>query len=127
MSGRIIIIAVLASLPTLVSAQAVTKYQCTYGELERRVEILTEPGVSVPCEVHYFKDTEAPGESQVLWSASNDASYCETKTTEFVAKLEGWGWDCGGADAPAPAEEEAEDMADDTEALAPADDDAGIE
>ena len=110
MSGRIIIIAVLASLPTLVSAQAVTKYQCTYGELERRVEILTEPGVSVPCEVHYFKDTEAPGALEVPWNAQNQAGYCEARAEELVTSLRGWGWSCAVTGA-------AGTVRDDTDAL----------
>ena len=82
-------------LPAAAVAQESGKYQCTYGDMQRRVEIVTEPGVEVPCSVHYFKDTEAPGEQQVLWSAENDGGYCRTKAMEFVAKLEGWGWDCG--------------------------------
>ena len=38
------------------------------------------------------------------WSAENDASYCRTKMVEFVAKLEGWGWNCGRdvEDEPVP-------------------------
>ena len=88
--------------------QSADSYQCTYGDLQRRVEILTEPGVSVPCEVHYYKDTEAPGDRQVLWSAGSEEGYCERKTEEFIAKLEGWGWDCGQGDAAASTEEEAE-------------------
>ena len=91
----------------------------------RRVEIYTEPGVTVPCEVHYFKDTEAPGQSEVLWSAQSQAGYCEQKATEFVARLEGWGWDCNASDAAAPAaepEEPAEsDVEDDTDVLSPGD------
>lgn len=128
-------IATLALLgPCLVLAQDAGKYHCTYGELQRRVEIYTEPGVAVPCEVHYYKDTEAPGEPQVLWSAGNDASYCASKTTEFVAKLEGWGWNCGsGVDAaPAPdaaaepaaapdTEESEPPVRDDTDVLSPGD------
>ena len=61
----------------------------------RRVEILTEPGVPVPCEVHYYKDTEAPGEKRVLWSAQAQAGYCEDKVDGLLTKLEGLGWDCG--------------------------------
>jgi hypothetical protein len=85
-----------------------------------------EPGVSVPCEVHYYKDTEAPGEKQVLWTASTEAGYCAARAEEFVAKLREWGWECtaGGAESAAePATEPdpaAEPMSDDTEALAPA-------
>lgn len=97
------LVACLATLiPGLATAQAATTYECAYGELQRRVEILTEPGVSVPCEVHYYKDTEAPGERQVLWSASSEEGYCERKTEEFIAKLQGWGWTCSAADAAAP-------------------------
>lgn len=93
--------------PGIVLAQGM-ETQCTYGDMVRRVVIMSEPGVSVPCEVHYFKDTEAPGEDQVLWSASQQAGYCAEKASELVAKLEGWGWSCGGGDAPAePAEPEA--------------------
>ena len=94
-------------------------YQCTNGDLTRRVEILTDPGVSVPCEVHYHKDTEAPGERQVLWSATAEVGYCERKTEEFVAKLQGWGWECGqgGATMQAP-EVEVEVLAEDAEAAA---------
>ena len=90
------------ALPGLALAQG-AETQCTYGDMVRRVVIMTEPGVSVPCEVHYFKDTEAPGEDQVLWSASQQAGYCEEKAAGLVAKLEGWGWDCGATDPAAPA------------------------
>lgn len=132
MRAKLLAAAVAATLPVAAFAQADGKYQCSYGDLTRRVEILTEPGVSVPCEVHYYKDSEAPGESQVLWSAQNDGAYCESRTTEFIAKLEGWGWNCGAGTAPAapmaPAEPEAPvepveavEPVDDTEALAPVD------
>ena len=112
----------LSALPGLVLAQD-TETQCTYGDMVRRVVIMSEPGVSVPCEVHYFKDTEAPGEDQVLWSASTQAGYCEERATEFIAKLEGWGWNCasdGAAAAPSePTEpEEPADAAETPEAPA---------
>ena len=100
MKQRIVFFLIASLLPAAAAAQDSGKYQCTYGDMQRRVEIVTEPGLEVPCSVHYFKDTEAPGEQQVLWSAENDGSYCRSKAMEFVAKLEGWGWDCGrGADA----------------------------
>ena len=116
----------LTVIPAIVLAQA-TETRCTNGDLVRRVAIMSEPGVSVPCEVHYFKDTEAPGEDQVLWSASSQAGYCEERASEFVAKLEEWGWNCGAGEAPAtpaaepPSPAEApEEPADMTEDLAPA-------
>ncbi len=106
-------------LPVVAVAQDQQKYQCTSGELTRRVEIFSEPGVAAPCEVHYYKDTEAPGERQVLWSAQNDAAYCASKAQDFVAKLTDMGWDCGQAEAADEAIEP--DADDDTGALTPAD------
>ena len=103
--------------PALAIGQGATSYQCTMDGKVRRVEILTEPGVTVPCEVQYHKDTEAPGQVQVLWSASSQAGYCEEKTQEFIGKLQGWGWSCAAADGvstepqaepAAPSETEAE-------------------
>ena len=117
--------------PGLALAQG-AETACTYGDMVRRVVVMTEPGVSVPCEVHYFKDTEAPGEDQVLWSAAQQAGYCEEQAAGLVAKLEGWGWDCGPNTPPAPPEpadtaepdDAAEAPADTTGDLAPADSDA---
>lgn len=106
-------------------AQDAPIYECANGDLQRRVQVIYETGVTVPCEVHYFKDTESPGDSQVLWRALNEEGYCETKAAEFAAKLEGWGWSCSAPaasevapamDDAAPAEE------DDTDALAPSGD-----
>ena len=102
MRHTILISFLLAALPGLALAQG-AETQCTYGDMARRVVIMTEPGVSVPCEVHYFKDTEAPGEDQVLWSASQQAGYCEEQAAGLVAKLEGWGWDCAATEPAAPA------------------------
>ena len=128
MTSKYLIALLTVSLPGLVLAQDSGSYQCSFGELQRRVVILTEPGVSVPCEVHYYKDTEAPGEKQVLWSATSQPGYCESKTEEFIAKLESWGWDCGQGEAVAPApgpetdEAEAEPpVYDDTDVLSPGD------
>lgn len=116
----------LSLLSVTALAQGQTSYQCTMGEMTRRVEIMHETGVSVPCEVHYYKDTEAPGERQVLWRAMNEEGYCEAKTTEFVARLSDMGWSCGMGSMPTePAEmDDAEpEMMDDTEALAPVEQD----
>ena len=135
MNGKILAIflaALVATfLPGLAMAQAPHDYQCTLDNLQRRVVIFYETGVTVPCEVHYFKDTEAPGETQVLWRALNEAGYCEKMADNFIGKLRDLGWSCeqgSGAEAatavaePAAAEEpEAEPAAgDDTEALIPA-------
>lgn len=116
--------------PTLSFSQGQQNFSCSMGELTRRVEVVSEPGVSVPCEVHYYKDSEATDERQVLWSAMNEAGYCEAKTQEFVAKLSDMGWNCDQtqmmqtmpSENPAPAAEEAdaEIEIDDTADLAPA-------
>jgi hypothetical protein len=47
----------------------------------------------VPCQVVYKKLTEGV-EDQVLWSAQNDAAYCDFKAKGFVEKLESWDWVC---------------------------------
>lgn len=112
MNTKLLVVILAAMIPSLSLGQGTQNYQCTDGELIRRVEIIYETGVAVPCEVHYHKDTEAPGGRQVLWSAYNESGYCERKTREFIAQLEGWGWECE-QDAPAA-------QVDDTEALTPA-------
>lgn len=120
----------VALLPTLVIAADDGQTECTYGGLVRRVVIMSEPGVSVPCEVHYYKDSEAPGEDQVLWSADNQAGYCEEKAAELIAKLEGWGWQCDAAaaapeepaDEPEPPMEPVMEPVDETADLVPIED-----
>lgn len=119
------------SLPA--TAIAADNYRCTLGDLVRRVEIYYEPGREVPCEVHYYKDTEMPGERQVPWRAQNEAGYCESRAAAFIEQLKSQGWDCqvtaaapateaAPAEAPAAAEPPAEEIpaTDDTDALAPA-------
>ena len=126
---KILIMISLSLMTAAVFAQSQTSYQCTMGELTRRVEIMHETGATVPCEVHYYKDTEAPGERQVLWRAMSEEGYCEAKTTEFVARLSGMGWNCrtGGMPAKLADVEEIEEaeaeMMDDTEALTPVEED----
>ena len=139
MNSKHICIFLTALLPGLALGQAATSYQCSFENLQRRIQILSEPGVPVPCEVHYYKDSEMPGAKQVLWTATSEAGYCETKTEEFVAKLREWGWECTGGVATESAMESeaaaeagpaaepmsaepisAESMSDDTEALTPA-------
>ena len=126
MKSKYVIGLLAVVVPALVLAQDTGKYQCSYGDLQRRVEILTDPGVSVPCEVHYYKDSEAPGEKQVLWSAGSQDGYCESKTEEFIAKLEGWGWDCGRGDDAMPAPEPEAEADDDAEEEAPVYDDTDV-
>ena len=131
MNGKIlaIFLAVLFAifLPSLSTAQAPHDYQCALDNLQRRIVIFYETGVTVPCEVHYFKDTEAPGETQVLWRALNEAGYCERMADNFVGKLRDLGWSCeqgSGTAAEAPATESAE--ADEPEAESAGDDDTEV-
>jgi len=71
------------------------KSLCKIGDVMRRIEIqYYGEDKSVPCEVHYYKDTENPGEDQVLWRAENETGYCENKMNAFVGDLTGFGWYC---------------------------------
>lgn len=101
------VLLVALALPCIAHAQSSDSYQCTMNGMIRRVEIAREGAGPVPCEVAYYKDSEAPGERQVLWNAANEAGYCEAQAQSFVARLEGFGWQCDAADeaAAAPAEE----------------------
>ena len=118
MRNKLLLTLAAIAFPVLSFGQAAGQYTCSMGDLQRRLEIVYETGGVMPCEVHYYKDTEAPGEHQVLWSASNEAGYCEARAAEFISRLESWGWDCGQEAADAPQREDSE--ADDTEMLAPA-------
>lgn len=127
MNSKFWAVLLAAMLPAVSFAQGSPNYLCTHGDLQRRVEVLYETGMTFPCEVHYFKDSEAPGESQVLWRAMNEVGYCERKTEEFIAKLTGLGWACGPTDAagnaPGPTDDAVQEAEpaqdDDTEALTP--------
>jgi len=101
MKSHVIVFALL-TMPVIAVAQSNETHRCTMGDLVRRVSIEREGSASVPCEVAYYKDTEAAGQRQVLWDAQNDPSYCEARRDEFVSKLEGWGWRCAATSA-APA------------------------
>ena len=108
-------------LPTALFAQDSSGYECSADELTRRVEVFYETGVTVPCEVHYYKDTEMPGERQVLWRAQSEEGYCEARAAEFVERLRGMGWTCW-----AQGSRDSEMEADDTDALAPAEEEIEI-
>lgn len=113
-------------LPLTMYAQNPSDFECSFGDLDRRLVIVSEPGVSVPCEVHYYKEDEAPGEHQVLWRATNEAGYCERQADQFKQKLIEWGWTCTDRPAPAapvgePADGLLEEPADDA-VISPVDD-----
>ena len=135
MQNKTLIVLLTAMLPSISFGQDSQNFQCTQGDLQRRVEIVQEGAASVPCEVHYYKDSEAQEERQVLWRAMNESGYCESRAREFVTKLEGWGWNCGQGSAPSATPEPATDSAgdkepapvDDTDALMPGDEKATTE
>jgi hypothetical protein len=124
MYKNLLIVILSMGIPVLSVAEGDDGHQCTLGDLTRRVEVIYETGVTVPCEVHYYKETEAPGERQVLWRALNEEGYCEARAAEFISKLSAMGWNCGSSAAADESgiEEPETDMPDDTAALAPAED-----
>ena len=116
MKHRLLVLALAVLMPALVAGQSNQTYRCTNADMVRRVEIVYSAGASVPCEVHYYKDTETPGERRVLWEAANEAGYCEAQTRDFIAQLEGWGWSCAD-DAGTRAAPGAAADSDDTDTL----------
>lgn len=106
MLPKTLLLLAASALPAAAWCQSDTTYQCRMGNLVRRVEIFYETGVAVPCEVQYFKDTEAPGAREVLWRAQNESGYCEARAREFVARLESLGWDCAAGAARAAADDD---------------------
>lgn len=122
-----LIMLALATVSAPALAQDAGNWQCNYDDLVRRLAIVYEPGRAVPCEVHYYKDVEMPGEREVLWRAQNEAGYCEARVEELVARLESQGWSCAAGDPASAADPDTDDAeeeapADDTDALAPAHD-----
>jgi len=118
----------MSLIPLAASAQDAPEVRCVQGDLQRRVAIFYETGVDVPCEVHYFKDTEAPGQREVLWRALSQSGYCESQAESFVDKLIGWGWICTASSVSGTGREDQDTVqdtvdeapVDDTENLAPA-------
>ena len=94
---RLPAVVVLAFFSTAAYAAAAEKsrYDCRNGSLVRRIIIeVGDINTGLPCEVVYWKDTEAPGVRRVLWNARSDVGYCETKASGLVNKLSGSGWRC---------------------------------
>jgi hypothetical protein len=88
--------------PSLAASEA--EYSCRYGETVRRVELrFAGEGGRMPCEVVYWRDTEQPGQSEVLWHAQRDAQFCRDKTREVVGRLQAGGWRCEAIKAPEAA------------------------
>lgn len=84
------------------NAFAEERYVCSHGDAERIIEVVyLSTDAPVPCEVTYSKE----GNQQTLWSAQNEAGYCESKAQELAQKQAGWGWSCTGLDPKSSAGE----------------------
>ena len=93
-------VAILALATSAATAQAAEKsvISCTSGELVRRVVVeVGDLSTSLPCEVVYWKDKEAPGVRRVLWNARSDPAYCDRQAGGLVDKLSAAGWSCSGS------------------------------
>jgi hypothetical protein len=93
---------------TTVAAAAGQEFQCRRDELIRRIELqFANDADRLPCEVVYWKDSEAPGQSQRPWRADHQLDFCTEKAREMVELLEAEGWACDevapSAEAAAPA------------------------
>ena len=85
--------AAIALFAIPLSSQA-ESWTCKQGNNVREIHIQTEsPSSPTPCSVAYKKITEG-AEDQTLWSAANDAGYCDEKAKAFVEKQVSWGWTC---------------------------------
>lgn len=81
------------------NAQADEVYHCAFGPQERIISVVyLQEGEALPCEVQYTKE----GETETLWSATNEENYCEQQAQQFVEQHRDWGWRCDampGADS----------------------------
>ncbi len=91
---------VLLALPFNLQADS---WSCRHNDDVREIHIQRDTSEPVPCKVVYKKLTEGV-EDQVLWTAENDANYCEEKARAFVEKQTGWGWTCVETIADKPSE-----------------------
>ena len=86
-----VVVASFAAGPALAEGERT----CTLGATIRSVEVRYAGDEGrPPCEVVYTKETEAPGREEVLWSATRDAGFCESKADELTRLLEENGWQC---------------------------------
>jgi len=93
LNKKIITTALSITAGLLLSLQTMANetFVCLSGSAERKISIVYDtPGQDVPCAVTYEKGDGI----QTLWSAENEAGYCEVKAAEFVERQREWGWDC---------------------------------
>jgi len=76
---------------TIGSNALAESYLCSSASIERSIDVVyATEGYPTPCEVQYSKN----GETNTLWSAENEAGYCEAKAKELADKLAQAGWSC---------------------------------
>lgn len=82
-------------------AEETMQTSCKSGNLVRRI-VVVESSLSsgLSCEVIYWKDTEAPGVRQILWTAKQDAGYCYSKSLGLASRLAEMGWSCESISSP---------------------------
>lgn len=92
MKNKILMLSLIAGIVCTGSVHAIDNQLtvCTSGDQERKIEVVYEGDMAVPCEVQY---TKASG-VQTLWAAATEEGYCEEKATGLIEKHGGWGWSC---------------------------------
>lgn len=96
------LLATLLALGLAANLQAEVRqsHQCERYGIQRTVELVSADGASVPCQVVYSKPMEDQS-STSLWTAQNDASFCQTKYDGFIVKLESkLNWSCTANTTP---------------------------
>ncbi|RYV01279.1 hypothetical protein SOPP22_12800 [Shewanella sp. OPT22] len=87
MKISIVVLFAITSFPVL----AQNAYLCSNGHAKRKVEVVYKgQNAKVPCDVQYTKS----GSAAIVWSASHQVGYCESKAQSFKSKLESLGWQC---------------------------------
>lgn len=99
--SKMLTVTAALTLSSVAHAEETIQSSCKNGDLVRRV-VVVESSLSsgLSCEVVYWKDTEAPGVRQVLWTAKQDAGYCYSKAISMVGKLAALGWTCDSTSSP---------------------------
>ena len=85
--------ALAISLLVIPFSASADSWSCRHNNDVREIHIQRDTSAPVPCQVVYKKLTEGV-EDQVLWTAENDANFCDQQARAFVAKQESWGWTC---------------------------------
>jgi hypothetical protein len=91
----------LALLTANTSAPAADGWTCRQDGLTRQVVVYYPSSPDrLPCDVFYLKPDEQALPKR-LWSAGNEAGYCERQARQFVGRLGSLGWTCTADSAEA--------------------------